>query len=200
MQKEYIELENVCSSIIRGYTYVRQEVEMSNTAESGTHPVEVISFGDIDDNGTFTTNENTEKYILKNKNAFYKCRAEINDILLPSTAKVMAKAKLLRRNEGDKDRIQIYKSNIIIIKVEQDKYSPQALQIILNNKEMQKRLIDEVYSDGRVKSLSLDKLRQFKVPVPTKEFLKELNKTIEAEETIIKAKQKMDNILHDILS
>ena len=81
MQKEYIELENVCSSIIRGYTYVRQEVEMSNTAESGTHPVEVISFGDIDDNGTFTTNENTEKYILKNKNAFYKCRAEINDIL-----------------------------------------------------------------------------------------------------------------------
>ena len=107
MQEKYIELENVCSSIIRGYTYARQEVELLNTAEDGTHPVEVISFGDIDDNGIFTTNENTEKYILKNKNAFYKCRAEINDILLPSTAKVTAKAKLLRSNEGDKGRIQV---------------------------------------------------------------------------------------------
>ncbi len=193
MQKEYIELENVCSSIIRGYTYVRQEVEMSNTAESGTHPVEVISFGDIDDNGTFTTNENTEKYILKNKNAFYKCRAEIDDILLPSTAKVMAKAKLLRSKEGDKERIQIYKSNIIIIKVEQDKYSPELLQIILNNKEVQKRLIDEVYSDGRVKSLSLDKLRQFKVPVQTEQLKQKMqayreykNRIQEIEQDIIK--------------
>lgn len=200
MQKEYIELENVCSSIIRGYTYVKQEVETDDALKETGHPVEVISFGDIDDNGIFTTNENTEKYILKNKNAFYKCRAETNDILLPSTAKVTAKVKLLRKNDGIDSRIQIYKSNIILMKVEQDKYSPQALQIILNNKEMQKRLIDEVYSEGRVKSLSLDKLRHFKVPVPTKEFLKELNKTIEAEETIIKAKQKMDNILYDILS
>ena len=198
MQKEYIELENVCSSIIRGYTYVKQEVETNDT--SNAHSVEVISFGDIDDNGVFTTNENTEKYSLKNKNAFYKCRAEINDILLPSTAKVTAKVKLLRKNDGMDSRIQIYKSNIILMKVEQDKYSPQALQIILNNKEMQKRLIDEVYSEGRVKSLSLDKLRHFKVPVLTEEFLKELNKAIVAEETKIKAMQKMDNILYDILS
>lgn len=198
MQEKYVELENICSSIIRGYTYVRQEVE-TNDMQSG-HPVEVISFGDIDDNGTFTTNEDTEKYSLKNKNAFYKCRAEKYDILLPSTAKVMAKAKLLRNNEGDDSRIQIYKSNIIIIKVEQDKYSPHALQVILNNTEIQKRLIEEVYSEGRVKSLSLEKLRHFKVPVPTEEFLKELNKTIVAEETIIKAKQNMNNIIHSILS
>lgn len=174
MQEKYVELENVCSSIIRGYTYVRQEVE-TNDIRNG-HPVEVISFGDIDDNGTFETGENTEKYTLKNKNAFYKCRAEEYDVLLPSTAKVMAKVKLLRNNEGDPSRIQIYKSNIILIKVEQDKYSPEALQIILNSKEMQKRLIDEVYSDGRVKSLSLDKLRHFKVPICTEEVRQKMEK------------------------
>lgn len=176
MQKKYIELESVCSSIIRGYTYVRQEVETDNALKETGYPVEVISFGDIDDNGTFTTNKDTEKYTLKNKNAFYKCRAEQYDILLPSTAKVMAKVKLLRNNEGDSSRIQIYKSNIILVKVEQDKYSPEALQIILNSKEMQKRLIYEVYSNGRVKSLSLDKLRHFKVPVFTEELNQKMQK------------------------
>ncbi len=174
MQEEYIELENFCSSIIRGYTYAKQEVEMNNMQDG--HPVEIISFGDIDDNGTFTTNEDTEKYSLKNKNAFYKCRAEQYDVLLPSTAKVMAKVKLLRNNEGDNSRIQIYKSNIILIKVEQDKYSPEALQIILNSKEMQEKLMNEVYSDGRVKSLSLDKLRHFKVPVFTEELKQKMQK------------------------
>lgn len=176
MQEQYIELESVCSSIIRGYTYVKQEVATDETLKETGYPVEIISFGDIDDNGTFTTNENTEKYSLKNKNAFYKCRAEQYDVLLPSTAKVMAKAKLLRNNEGDDSRIQIYKSNIILIKVEEDKYSPEALQIILNSKEMQERLINEVYSDGRVKSLSLDKLRHFKVPAFTEELKQKMQK------------------------
>lgn len=194
MQEKYIELENVCSSIIRGYTYVKQEVETNDTLG---HPVEVISFGDIDDDGTFATNEDTEKYTLKNKNAFYKCRAEKYDILLPSTAKIKAKAKLLRNNEGDDSRIQIYKSNIILIKIEQDKYSPEALQIILNSKEMQKRLIDEVYSDGRVKSLSLDKLRHFKVPVFTEELKQKMQIYREYKNKIQAIEQ---DILKNILS
>lgn len=194
MQEKYIELENVCSSIIRGYTYVKQEVETNDTLG---HLVEVISFGDIDDDGTFATNEDTEKYTLKNKNAFYKCRAEKYDILLPSTAKIKAKAKLLRNNEGDDSRIQIYKSNIILIKIEQDKYSPEALQIILNSKEMQKRLIDEVYSDGRVKSLSLDKLRHFKVPVFTEELKQKMQIYREYKNKIQAIEQ---DILKNILS
>ena len=92
--------------------------------------------------------------------------------------------KMYKANESDTSRIPVYKSNVILIRVETEKYSPEILNIILNNKNIQQRLIKEVYSEGRVKGILLDKLRHFKIPAYTDELKQKMEMYIECKNTM----------------
>ena len=74
-------------------------------------------------------------------------------------------------------------------------YTPLELQLLLNTEKIQQRLINEVYSVGKVKSISIEKLKQFKIPIMTndiKQALIDYNKYIQK---LQKTKETLNNLI-----
>ena len=133
---------------------------------------------------------------------YHKYEVSPSDVLLPPTIKTTAKARRLRQEEA---RIWLYKgvysSNIVVIRLEENKYyTPEILCKILNTKEMQGRLISETYSKGKVKAISIEKLRDFRIPIITEELKYELKKSIKYANKLQQTEQNINNLITDIMS
>lgn len=195
---KYVELEEICSLITRGYKYPK--ADLADNEEQG-YTVDQISFSDINENGTF---EVKKKVTLKKKSLYPKYEVSATDVLLPPTIKTTAKARMLIQPE-DIGKIWLYKgvysSNIVVLRLKENQYyTPYILYKILNTEQIQQRLINEIYSAGTVKAISIEKLRHFKLPVITEELKKELNKSLEYRNKLQQAEQNINNLISDILS
>lgn len=191
----FIELDRICSLITRGYKYSEHSLADMTQTNTG-YPVQVVSFSDIGEDGIIKENNNEEnKLILKNRSFFSKFIPQKYDILLPSTAKTFAKSKLLISSDTHCSSIPVYKSNIILIRAYPEEYDPKTLQYVLNNEYIQQRLIDKVYSEGRVKGLSVEKLRRFEIPIFTEELKKDMQNYLYHEIEKQKIANKLNNLI-----
>lgn len=194
---KYIKLEDICNIITRGYTYAK--TDLAENEDQG-YTVEQIGFSDINEDGTFKA---SKKVVLNKKHLYHKYEVNPSDVLLPPTIKTTAKARMLKHEKG---KVWLYKgvysSNIVVIRLEEENqyYTPYTLYKVLNTKEIQERLINEVYSTGNVKAISIEKLRHFKVPIITEELKKEINNSIEYENKLQQAEQNINNLISDIMS
>lgn len=195
---KYIELNEICSLITRGYKYPK--TDLANEGEQG-YTVAQISFSDISEDGTV---KSSKKVTLKQKYLYHKYKIDIRDILLPPTIKTTAKARMLKHNENMPIMFYkgIYSSNIVILRLKEKNqyYNSQTLYQILNTNEMQQRLLDEVYSKGTLKAISIEKLRHFKIPVITEQLKEELNNSLEYRNKLQQAEQNINNLIIDIMS
>lgn len=192
---EHIKLEDICTIITRGYTY--SKADLADNEEQG-YTVDQISFSDINEDGTFKA---SKKVVLKKKHLYHKYEVSPSDVLLPPTIKTTAKARMLRQEGNIWLYKGVYSSNIAVIRLEENQYyTPYMLYKILNTKKIQQKLIDEVYSAGIVKAISIEKLRHFKIPVITEELKKELNKSMEYTNKLHQAEQNINNLISVILS
>lgn len=195
---KYIKLEDICTIITRGFTY--SKTDLAGNEEQG-YTVDQISFSDINEDGTFKA---SKKVVLNKKHLYHKYEVSPKDVLLPPTIKTTAKARMLRQPDT-MGEIWLYKgvysSNIVVIRLEENQfYTPHILYKILNTKEMQQRLINEVYSTGKVKAISIEKLRHFEIPVITEELKNEIEKSIEYTKQLQQTEQNINNLINGIMS
>lgn len=164
------------------------------------YSIDQINFSDINADGTFSP---SKQIILKNKSVSYKYMLNNNDVLLPSTIQTSAKAKVLNPNGGILLYKGVYSSNIVVLRLEEENqiYSPSELCTILNTEPIQQQLLQEVYSKGKIKAISMEKLRHFKIPVIEEGTLKQELKAYTDYKIKMQNQEKKINILmKDILS
>ena len=189
---EYVKLDDICNFISRGINYNKDD--LANNSKGG-YTVEQISFSDINEEGTFSAKK---KIILKDKSLYHKYKVSEEHILLPPTIKNSAKARRLYDGKASGLFLDkaVYSSNIVILQLKDDSsYTPLELQLLLNTEKIQQRLINEVYSVGKVKSISIEKLKQFKIPIMTNDIKQALIDNNKYIQKLQKTKEILNNLI-----
>ncbi len=187
---ETIKLGEICKVISRGYNYARNEVCKE---KFDYYSVPQISYSNVDEDGRFDESEET---VLIRKETADRYWVKKNDIILPPTTKNSPRAKGIANYLPDKEELKqlIYSQSVIFIRLEENApITNIKLMNILNTKEMQESLLKEVYTKGEVKSISLEKLRKFEIPITLTDRQKEkLTRYIEVSEKFYNAKRRFE--------
>ena len=179
----------ICKVISRGYNYARNEVCKE---KFDYYSVPQISYSNIYDDGRFDESEET---VLIRKETADRYWVKKNDIVLPPTTTTLPRAKgianYLPKNEDLKQLI--YSQNVVFIRLEEN--APiTSLELInlLNTTKMQNSLLEKVYTKERVKSVSLEKLRKFEIPVLTDRQKEILDRYIEIDKKVYHARRTLE--------
>ena len=161
---ETMKLGEICKVISRGYNYARNEVCKE---KFDYYSAPQISYSNIYDDGRFDESEET---VLIRKETADRYWVKKNDIVLPPTTTTLPRAKGIASYLPDDEELKqlIYSQNVVFIRLEEN--APiTSLELInlLNTTKMQNSLLEKVYTKERVKSISLEKLRKFEIPVLT---------------------------------
>ena len=178
---ETVKLVEICSVISRGFNYARSEISEDKFCG---YSVPQIGFSDIHEDGTFNTNNQivfikkslANNYLVSNK-----------DVILPPTTTALPKAKGIGNYLKGGVMLDkfVYSQNVVIIRLEENApITNFELLKLLNTPKIQTRLLEEVYTGKRVKSVSIEKLRNFEIPLPTKEQREILKQLLDCEQEL----------------
>lgn len=186
---ETIKLGEICKVISRGYNYARNEICKE---KFDYYSAPQISYSNIYDDGKFDESEET---VLIRKETADRYWVKKNDIVLPPTTTTLPRAKgianYLPENEDLKQLI--YSQNVVFIRLEEN--APiTSLELInlLNTTKMQNSLLEKIYTKERVKSISLEKLRKFEIPVLTDRQKEILDRYIEIDKKVYHARRTLE--------
>lgn len=186
---ETIKLGEICKVISRGYNYARNEICKE---KFDYYSAPQISYSNIYDDGRFDESEET---VLIRKETADRYWVKKNDIVLPPTTTTLPRAKgianYLPENEDLKQLI--YSQNVVFIRLEEN--APiTSLELInlLNTTKMQNSLLEKIYTKERVKSISLEKLRKFEIPVLTDRQKEILDRYIEIDKKVYHARRTLE--------
>lgn len=173
-------LGECCKLISRGFNYARSEISKN---KFDGYSVPQIGFSDIYEDGTFYTN-NQVVFIRKRVADNYFVSNE--DIILPPTTTTLPKAKGVGNYLGGVMLGKfVYSQNVVIIRLEENApITHYELLKLLNTPKIQTRLLEEVYTGERVKSVSIEKLKKFEIPLPTKEQKEILKQLLNCEQEL----------------
>lgn len=181
-----MKLVEICSVISRGFNYARSEISKDKFCG---YSVPQIGFSDIHEDGTFNTDNQivfirksiANNYLVSNK-----------DIILPPTTTALPQAKGIKKDGVMLDKF-VYSQNAVIIRLEENApITSIELITLLNTPKMQKALLEEVYTGKRVKSVSIEKLRNFEIPPLTDKQKERLTRYIEVSEKFYQAKKRFE--------
>jgi len=184
-----VKLKEICSLIGKGY-----EADKINLEDKSVKGVRInkVNYSDIF-NGKESKNIN-QKIILKEKELLYKYKPKYKDLILPSTVSSSVNTKILLDDPKSTIYDSIYSSNIVIMRLSNENSNfAAAMYYLFNLETMKEKLLSSVYSQGKIKSISLNKLRNFEVPIVTEEILEAIDK-------MVTSKKKLENLINDILS
>lgn len=186
---ETIKLGEICKVISRGYNYARNEVCKE---KFDYYSVPQISYSNIYDDGRFDESEET---VLIRKETADRYWVKKNDIVLPPTTTTLPRAKGIANYLTEKEELKqlIYSQNVVFIRLEEN--APiTSLELInlLNTTKMQNSLLEKVYTKERVKSISLEKLRKFEIPVLTDRQKEILDRYIEIDKKVYHARRTLE--------
>ena len=186
---ETIKLGEICKVISRGYNYARNEVCKE---KFDYYSAPQISYSNIYDDGRFDESEET---VLIRKETADRYWVKKNDIVLPPTTTTLPRAKGIANYLTEKEELKqlIYSQNVVFIRLEEN--APiTSLELInlLNTTKMQNSLLEKVYTKERVKSISLEKLRKFEIPVLTDRQKEILDRYIEIDKKVYHARRTLE--------
>lgn len=186
---ETIKLGEICKVISRGYNYARNEVCKE---KFDYYSVPQISYSNIYDDGRFDESEET---VLIRKETADRYWVKKNDIVLAPTTTTLPRAKGIASYLPDEEELKqlIYSQNVVFIRLEEN--APiTSLELInlLNTTKMQNSLLEKVYTKERVKSISLEKLRKFEIPVLTDRQKEILDRYIEIDKKVYHARRTLE--------
>ena len=186
---ETIKLGEICKVISRGYNYARNEVCKE---KFDYYSAPQISYSNIYDDGRFDESEET---VLIRKETADRYWVKKNDIVLPPTTTTLPRAKGIASYLPDDEELKqlIYSQNVVFIRLEEN--APiTSLELInlLNTTKMQNSLLEKVYTKERVKSISLEKLRKFEIPVLTDRQKEILDRYIEIDKKVYHARRTLE--------
>lgn len=190
---ETIKLGEICKFISRGYNYTRNK----NCEEKfNYYSVPQIGYSSIYDNGTF---DESEEMVLIKKETADRYWVRRNDIILPPTTKDSPRAKGIDNyyllKEGELKPL-IYSQNVLFIRLEKNApITSLELITLLNTTKMQNALLEKVYTKEKIKSISIEKLRKFEIPIPetlTDSQKEKLNRYIEVSEKFYQAGKRLE--------
>ena len=184
-----IKLGEICKVISRGYNYARNEVCKE---KFDYYSAPQISYSNIYDDGRFDESEET---VLIRKETADRYWVKKNDIVLPPTTTTLPRAKGIASYLPDDEELKqlIYSQNVVFIRLEEN--APiTSLELInlLNTTKMQNSLLEKVYTKERVKSISLEKLRKFEIPVLTDRQKEILDRYIEIDKKVYHARRTLE--------
>lgn len=186
---ETIKLGEICKVISRGYNYARNEVCKE---KFDYYSAPQISYSNIYDDGRF---DESEEMVLIRKETADRYWVKKNDIVLPPTTTTLPRAKGIASYLPDDEELKklIYSQNVVFIRLEEN--APiTSLELInlLNTTKMQNSLLEKVYTKERVKSISLEKLRKFEIPVLTDRQKEILDRYIEIDKKVYHARRTLE--------
>ena len=186
---ETIKLGEICKVISRGYNYARNEVCKE---KFDYYSAPQISYSNIYDDGRFDESEET---VLIRKETADRYWVKKNDIVLPPTTTPLPRAKGIANYLPENEELKqlIYSQNVVFIRLEEN--APiTSLELInlLNTTKMQNSLLEKVYTKERVKSISLEKLRKFEIPVLTDRQKEILDRYIEIDKKVYHARRTLE--------
>lgn len=184
-----IKLGEICKVISRGYNYARNEVCKE---KFDYYSAPQISYSNIYDDGRFDESEET---VLIRKETADRYWVKKNDIVLAPTTTTLPRAKGIASYLPDDEELKqlIYSQNVVFIRLEEN--APiTSLELInlLNTTKMQNSLLEKVYTKERVKSISLEKLRKFEIPVLTDRQKEILDRYIEIDKKVYHARRTLE--------
>jgi len=185
-----VKLKEICSLIGKGYE--ADKIDLENKLQKGIK-INKINYSDIS-NGKESKNIN-QKIILKEKELLYKYKPKDKDLILPSTVSSSVNTKILLEDDQSSTIYDsIYSSNIVIMRLSNENSNfATTMYYLFNLETMKEKLLENVYSQGKIKAISLNKLRNFEVPIVTEEILEAIDK-------MVTSKKKLENLINDILS
>lgn len=184
-----VKLIEICSVITRGFNYARSEISEDKFCG---YSVPQIGFSDIHEDGTFNTDNQivfirksiANNYLVSNK-----------DVILPPTTTALPQAKGIKKYGVMLEKF-VYSQNAVIIRLEENApITNFELIKLLNTPKIQTRLLEEVYTGKRVKSVSIEKLRNFEIPLPTKEQKEILQKLLNCEQELYKLNKQFEQTI-----
>ena len=186
---ETMKLGEICKVISRGYNYARNEVCKE---KFDYYSAPQISYSNIYDDGRFDESEET---VLIRKETADRYWVKKNDTVLPPTTTTLPRAKGIASYLPDDEELKqlIYSQNVVFIRLEEN--APiTSLELInlLNTTKMQNSLLEKVYTKERVKSISLEKLRKFEIPVLTDRQKEILDRYIEIDKKVYHARRTLE--------
>ena len=186
---ETIKLGEICKVISRGYNYARNEVCKE---KFDYYSAPQISYSNIYDDGRFDESEET---VLIRKETADRYWVKKNDIVLPPTTTPLPRAKGIANYLPENEELKqlIYSQNVVFIRLEEN--APiTSLELInlLNTTKMQNSLLEKIYTKERVKSISLEKLRKFEIPVLTDRQKEILDRYIEIDKKVYHARRTLE--------
>lgn len=184
-----IKLGEICR-ISRGFNYARNEVCKE---KFNYYSAPQISYSNVNEDGSF---EESKEMILIRKETADRYWAKKNDIVLPPTTTTLPRAKGIANYLSDEEELKklIYSQNVVFIRLEENvPITSLELTTLLNTTKIQKSLLEKVYTDSKVKSISLEKLRKFEIPITLTDMQKEkLSRYIEVSEKFYQAKKRFE--------
>lgn len=185
-----VKLKDICSLICKGYE--AEKVDLENKVDKGIK-IDKINYSNITDVIRKSTSTN-QKIILKEKELLHKYKPEYRDLILPSTASNSVNTKILLDDKNSTIYDSIYSSNIVVVRLSNENSNLAiAMYYLFNLETMKQKLFENVYSQGKIKAISLNKLRNFEVPVVTEEIAKAIDK-------MVTSKKELENLINDIMS
>ncbi len=184
-----VKLIEICSVISRGFNYDRSEISEDKFCG---YSVPQIGFSDIHEDGTFNTDNQivfirksiANNYLVSNK-----------DVILPPTTTALPQAKGIKKDGVMLDKF-VYSQNAVIIRLEENApITHFELIKLLNIQKIQTRLLEEVYTGKRVKSVSIEKLRNFEIPLPTKEQREILKQLLDCEQELYTLNKQLEQTI-----
>lgn len=176
-----MKLGEICKLISRGFNYARNEVCKN---EFDYYSAPQIGYKNVNNDGTF---EESKEMVWIRKNIADKYWVKKNDIILPPTTNNLPRAKGIARYLPDEEELEkvIYSQNVVIIRLEENApITSSELTKLLNTTKMQNSLLKEVYTKETIKSISIEKLKNFKIPILNDKQKELLTRFIEVDKKI----------------
>ena len=183
-----MKLGEICK-ISRGFNYARSEVCKE---KFNYYSAPQIGYKNVDEEGSF---EESEEMILIRKETADRYWVKRNDIILPPTTKSPPRAKGIASYLPDEEELKklIYSQNVVFIRLEENApITSLELITLLNTKKIQKSLLEKVYTDSEIKSISLEKLKNFEIPILSDRQKKILTRYIEIDKKFHQAKRTLE--------
>lgn len=186
-----VKLKEICSLIGKGYEADKINLEDKSVKGIRLNKVNYSDIADIKGNKSKISNQ---QIILKEKELLYKYKPEYRDLILPSTISNSVNIKILLDDQKSTIYDSIYSSNVVIMRLSnENSIFATAMYYLFNLETMKEKLLKNVYSQGKIKAISLNKLRNFEVPIVTDEVGNAINKMVDS-------KKELENLINDILS
>ncbi len=186
-----VKLKEICSLIGKGYEADKINLEDKSVKGIRINKVNYSNIVSIKGNKSEIQNR---QIILKEKELLYKYRPEYRDLILPSTVSNSINTKILLDDQKSTIYESIYSSNVVIMRLSNENRNfATAMYYLFNLETMKEKLLKNVYSQGKIKAISLNKLRNFEVPIITDEVEKAICK-------MANSQKELENLINDILS